>query len=63
MELPPLLAVEHVMWICSVSKPKAYLIMDEPHRKKWANGGLKRIHRDSFLEQLESESKTMQETG
>lgn len=58
MELPPLLTVKHVMWICGVSKPKATQIMSEPHRKIWKHGANRRIHRDSFLEQLANESKS-----
>jgi hypothetical protein len=59
MELPPLLSAKHVMYICSCSRPTAYEIMNQPHRVVWQNGKgtMKRLLRDTFLEQLEQECK------
>lgn len=59
MELPPLLSVKHVMFICSCSKPKAYEIMRQGHRIVWQKdkGDMLRLLRDPFLEQLANESK------
>jgi hypothetical protein len=57
MEYPPLLSAKHIMHMLSVSRPKAYEIMCEPHRPVWRHGTLKRLHRDLFLAQLEEESK------
>lgn len=59
IEYPPLLSAKHIMEICSVSRPTAYEIMKQPHRPRWKEGeglGLKRLHRDLFLQQLELES-------
>jgi len=57
--LPPLLTTKHVMFIMSCSRPKAEEIMNQPHRQVWQErpGGIKRLHRDLFLEQLKNECK------
>lgn len=63
MELPPLLSAKHIMFIFDCSRPKANAIMNEPHRPVWnPPGGRKpgeilRLHRDTFLAQLEQESR------
>lgn len=61
MELPPLLSAKHIMFICSCSRPKAYEIMNQPHRIVWqqSKGEMKRLLRDSFLDQLTQECKTV----
>lgn len=58
-QYPPLLSAKHIMHILSCSRSKAYEIMEQPHRLVWQSGkgGTKRLHRDSFLAQLEQECK------
>lgn len=60
MELPPLLTTKHVMFVMSCSRPKAEQIMNQPHRPVWQEGpkGIKRLHRDIFLDQLKNECKS-----
>lgn len=59
MDLPPLLSCKHVMYVLSCSRPKAEEIMNQPHRPLWQAEfkGIKRLHRDIFLEQLKQECK------
>lgn len=57
--LPPYLTTKHVMFIMTCSRPKAEEIMKQPHRQIWQErpGGIIRLHRDTFLEQLKNECK------
>jgi len=58
-QYPPLLTAKHVSEICSCHINTAYGIMRQSHRPVWKNGKMIRLHRDSFLQQLEQESKEL----